>query len=76
MDDYKIHSRNGTGWVCTHYKGEGTEEFVVPYTVELVPVHIEAVIKGDLVFSTDELPGIFVCNKNDVVWYPVEKVNI
>ena len=71
--DYKLHSRNGKTWLCTHYKSdEPAEEFSVPYTIELVPVQIEGIVKGDLVFSTQHLPGLFVCRKDEVVWYPVD----
>ena len=71
-EPFKIHSRKGQEWICTHYRVDSTEEFIVPYTIELSPVYIENVGEDDLVFSTDQLEGIFVCNKRDVVWYPSE----
>jgi hypothetical protein len=77
MDDCKIHSRNATAWICTHYTTDGAvEEFSVPYMVEIAPVQIEGENDDDVIFSATALPGIFVCRKEDVIWYPIHKVNI
>jgi hypothetical protein len=54
-------------YIVTHYRVEETQEFVMRWTQKLGPIQLENDEGEDIVFTLEDIDGIFVASKKDTM---------
>ena len=54
-------------FIVTHYKVDHKDEFVMRWTQKLGPIQLETDEGKDIVFTLEDVEGIFVASKKDTM---------
>jgi len=60
-----ISANNYRDYIVTHYTVKETQEFVMRWTQKLGPIQLETDEGKDIVFTLEDIDGIFVASKKD-----------
>lgn len=62
-----LHAKDHRDYPILHYKVDLTEEFWMKWTQKLGPIDVESDEGEDIVFTLEDIDGIFVSSKKDTV---------
>ena len=60
-----ISANNYHDYIITHYRVKETQEFIMRWTQKLGPIQLETDEGQDIVFTLEDVDGIFVASKKD-----------